>query len=263
MAEGKVLVVGLGEIGKPLLDIIRESHSDARGVDIEPEPVFGSVSLMHVCYPFDIPCGFVETTLAYAAKYEPSRIAIHSTVVPGTTFRVEEATAVPCVYTPIRGKHARMHQELRRYHKFIAGRNADAVEAVRSHFETLGMNTTTLAKPETLELAKLLETSYFGLLIAWAQQMDRFARELGADYSEAAKFFTEIDYLPQCAFVPGHIGGHCVMPNIGLLKGVVQSDMLDAIERSNARKAAELGIEGPKAERQRIEPLPTVRRDPG
>ena len=75
-----------------------------------------------------------------------------------------------------------------------------------------------MSSPEALELAKLLETTYFGLLIAWAQEMNRFAETANADYLEVGKFFREIGYLPNVLFQPGFIGGHCVMPNIALLQ---------------------------------------------
>ena len=39
-------------------------------------------------------------------------------------------------------------------------------------------------------------------------------------------------------YFPGVIGGHCVMPNIELLKRfAVESEILEAIESSNRKKA--------------------------
>ena len=58
---------------------------------------------------------------------------------------------------------------------------AVAVKRAAEHLEACGMKTAQMSAPETLELAKLLETSYFGLLIAWAQEMERFATNVGGD----------------------------------------------------------------------------------
>jgi UDP-N-acetyl-D-mannosaminuronate dehydrogenase len=97
-----------------------------------------------------------------------------------------------------------------------------------------------MTTPEALELAKLLETTYFGLLITWAQEMNRFAQALTVDYLEVGKFFDEIPYLPSVLFQPGYIGGHCVMPNINLLQQRFRSDFLDVVNSSNENRKLEL-----------------------
>jgi hypothetical protein len=43
------------------------------------------------------------------------------------------------------------------------------------------MKSRRMNKPETLELAKPAETTYFGVQIAFAQNLDRYARCVGAD----------------------------------------------------------------------------------
>ena len=92
--------------------------------------------------------------------------------------------------------------------------------------------------------AKLTETTYFGVLIAWAQEVERYCKEIGANYDEAVSFYEEIPYLPRVKFFPGVIGGHCVLPNIKILKGKFKSGILDAIEQSNEIKQQGLGAEG-------------------
>jgi UDP-glucose 6-dehydrogenase len=210
--------------------------------------------MLHVCYPFDLPVGFIDITASYADKFRPEMIVIHSTVRPGTSREVASRTRLPVVYSPVRGKHARMQEELLHYCKMVAGTEAVASQRAREFFVAVGMKSEVFSIPEALELAKLLETTYFGLLIAWAQEMDRFARQMGADYMELTRFFEEIDYLPRHVFLPGHIGGHCVMPNIDILKERVQAPMLDAIVDSNQRKAKELGAQaGSRA--QQVTPI--------
>ena len=101
------------------------------------------------------------------------------------------------------------------------------------------MKTKVLASPEATELAKLTETTYLGLLIAFAQDVDRMGRAVGVSYSDVASFYDEIGYLPRVGFFPGIIGGHCVIPNVALLKRRFQSELLDAIEWSNELRKAE------------------------
>jgi UDP-glucose/GDP-mannose dehydrogenase family, central domain len=230
-----VLVVGLGEVGRPLLEVLGGAHR-AEGRDVEDRDFHG-VQVLHLCFPFGP--DFVPAASGYISRYRPEVAVVNSTVVPGTTRSIQEATGVPTVYSPVRGKHTRMTEELRRYRKFVAGSSAAAVCMVEGHFSAAGMITQRMSPLEALELAKLLETSYFGVLVAWAQEMDRFADSVAVDYWETLAFFEEIDFLPHVGFEPGFIGGHCVMPNLALLEQLRQSSFIDAIRASNDQRARE------------------------
>ena len=118
------------------------------------------------------------------------------------------------------------------------------------------MQTERLDSPETLELAKLAETTYFGVLIAFAQDLNRYAAQSGADYAQAVSFFDEVDFLPRTRYFPGFIGGHCVIPNINLLQRVARSPLLQAVLDSNRRREHELKCDG--AQQRRATPLERV-----
>jgi UDP-N-acetyl-D-mannosaminuronate dehydrogenase len=228
-----VIVVGQGEIGKPLQTILSGTYH-CIGVDIEPVEVAARCSTMHICYPYQIP-DFVDTTVAYIRKYKPELTIIHSTVVPGTTRRVFGESGAKLAYSPARGKHVRMEEDLLRYKKFVAG--IDDISSTRAveHLAAAGFRTDHFRTPEIGELAKLIETTWLGILIGWAQEVERFAESYGASFEEVNAFIQEVDFLPSHIF-PGWIGGHCVMPNIELLQERVQSQFLDAVVRSNAKK---------------------------
>jgi UDP-N-acetyl-D-mannosaminuronate dehydrogenase len=133
-----------------------------------------------------------------------------------------------------------MEQDLLHYCKFVAApARADAASA-EAHFQAAGMKTRRMTEVESLELAKLAETTYFGVCIAFAQEMNRYAERVGGDYSESIDFFEEVDFLPRQRYFPGFIGGHCVIPNIKLLLQIAPSDALEAILDSNERRANEL-----------------------
>ena len=231
----KVVVVGLGEIGKPLLEIIGK-HYDAVGVDLAPplEPIQQG-AILHICYPFEIR-DFVGETARYIEQFQPALTIINSTVGIGTTRAVAERTRSAVVHSPVRGKHIRMLDELYKYVKFVGALDNLAATQAVSHFESLGLKTKTLSSPEATELAKLTETTYFGLLIAWAQELERYCDRLGADYDEIVSFYEEIDFFPRARYTPGVIGGHCVMPNIDILRKFTSSAILEAIRESNDKK---------------------------
>ena len=116
-------------------------------------------------------------------------------------------------------------------------RSDDASSKAEEHFARVGIRTKVLSSPEASELAKLTETTYFGLLIAWAQEVERYCKRFDVNYDDVVSRDAEdIGYLPGVKFHPGVIGGHCVMPNIALLKSDIPSALLDAIESSNELK---------------------------
>jgi UDP-N-acetyl-D-mannosaminuronate dehydrogenase len=249
------LVIGLGEVGKPLLTVLQRHDPNVIGIDIEPSSVAAQIGVMHVCFPFVDQSHFQDTVASYAHKYSPELIVINSTVVPGTTRAIERNCGIASVYSPVRGKHVNMFEELCTYAKFVAGTDAQATQRVMEHFKSAGMHSEAMSVPEALELAKLLETTYFGLLIAWAQEMNRFAQTVNADYQEVGRFFREISYLPSVLFQPGHIGGHCVMPNIDLLTQRFQSDLLCAIRTSNEVRMRELQATGQQLPGRHLQPI--------
>lgn len=234
----RVAVVGMGEVGKPLGIVLGEMH-DVVAIDVPNPPLesVGPIDVLHVCYPFEIE-DFVGETARYVAALQPGLTVVDSTVEVGTTRRIHERTGAPIVHSPVRGKHARMVEDMRRYVKFIGGIDRAAAEAAAAHFEAAGLGTRVLASPEATELAKLTETSYFGLLIAWAQQVERYADLAGADYEEIVSFFDEIDFFPPVRYFPGVIGGHCVLPNLDILDKLAPADITRAIRTSNEAKKA-------------------------
>jgi len=237
-----VIVVGLGEVGKPLLDIIQGRHR-AFGVDIDLPAPIKRCDVMHICFPFQGD-RFVEQVLGYIRAYQPSLTVINSTVAPGTTRRIAVEAGTPVVNSPVRGKHARMQQDMLHYAKFVGALDPESGQQAVEHFRSLGMKTRLLASPEASEIAKLTETTYFGLMIAWAQEVERYCQATGANYDEVVSFYEEIGFFPQVKYFPGVIGGHCVMPNIAILLQKFPSRLLQAIVRSNMLKQENLGVEG-------------------
>ena len=235
--EAVSVVVGLGEVGRPLLEVLQRAHK-VEGVDLPAREVSGSVEFLHVCYPAEIK-DFAAITAGYVKRYGPEVVIIHSTVPMGTTRAVGKLVPVPVVHSPVRGKHARMVEELTHYVKFIGADQPAIAQRVAAHFEAAGMKTKVLVSSEATELAKLTETTYLGLLIAFAQDVNRMAQSAAVSYDEVASFYDEIAYLPRVRFFPGIIGGHCVMPNIALLKQRFRSAVLDGIEWSNELRKAE------------------------
>jgi len=117
MPKDVTIVVGLGEVGGPLCEILGQTY-DCVGVDIDPIRITQPCSVLHICIPYQIP-DFVRVASEYIAKYKPQFTVINSTVAPGTTRAVAASSRSRVVYSPVRGKHARMQSEMLRYRKFV------------------------------------------------------------------------------------------------------------------------------------------------
>jgi UDP-N-acetyl-D-mannosaminuronate dehydrogenase len=245
--KSKVVVVGLGEVGQPLYTLISEHH-EAVGVDVSPQTVrIDRVDVLHICYPFEIR-DFAGESARYIELFRPALTIINSTVAVGTTRAIAERTNSVVVHSPVRGKHAHMLDEIRTYTKFIGASDPVAGQQAADHFESLGLKTKILSSPEGTELAKLTETTYFGLLIAWAQEVERYCDQAGQNYGEVVSFFDEIAFFPRVKYLPGVIGGHCVMSNIKILGTLGRAVMLDSIEVSNEMKKEREAGKAPASE---------------
>lgn len=239
---GKTLVVGVGEVGGPLAQVL-ERHAPVLRLDLEPRDFADKIGVMHICFPFRNGKEFTAAVVGYIRRFDPQLTIIDSTVVPGTTVAVARAAGRPICYSPVRGKHTEMAKALTHYGKFVAGTDARAVDEAIEHFSAAKMKTRRVSSPDTLELAKLAETTYFGVCITFAQELNRYAKATGANYDEAISFFEEVEFLPRQPYFPGFIGGHCVIPNIHLLLGIARSRLLETVLDSNRCRAEEIAAE--------------------
>src|SRR5579864_4838791 len=239
----KNIVIGLGEIGNPILQLISKNNT-AVGYDINPKLMDKrkyeklkhlDTLFCHICIPFS--SKFEKTVLNIVKEHKPQAIVIHSTISPGTTDAIQKNLDMPVIYSATRGVHKRMLHDLKRYTKFFAiGSNAPKKEWATSEYTQLmkksGVKTKQMSSPITLELAKIVvDTSYYGWLINYAQLSNMIAIKNKVNYDEMWSFADEIHkYLGnRPKMFPGFIGGHCVIPNLDLIR----NPTLDMIKEIN------------------------------
>lgn len=217
------LIIGMGEVGTTLYTLLKSRGIDVAGIDLDATRNRGKLDtnpkVLHICIPFSRE--FTFQVLQQIMKNNPGYVIIHSSVEPTTTKSIQNfsKTAI-IVYSPVRGVHKRFLNDMFRYTKFYSNESEDGHidEIFKARFE----KTKKVSNSTALEVAKLcVDTTYYGLLIAYRKYVDKYCRQLNINPEEVWEFATEIhkflgnrpimynDNLP--------IGGHCVLQNLELL----------------------------------------------
>jgi hypothetical protein len=258
-----VLVVGLGEIGGTVFDVLKEScNFRLYGVDvdgakmeeagaIEP-PKDNSVDVIDICIPVPNKKKFLEISQDYIEKYRPKLTIINSTVPIGTTVELYKLCGGLIAHSPCRGVHKNreyMKKEFKRWTKYVGGATPEAGRAAQEHFELAGLKTKQLANCSDTEFAKLFETTYRTWMIVFFQKMNRLARkysktnpDLKIDFDESVDFIedTHRQRHDRPVMFPDVIGGHCLLPNSKLMLGELEPEMLKLIIESNELQIEEM-----------------------
>ena len=214
------VVAGLGVVGKALTRLLNDGGVETFGVDgTEGLASISGCDVLHVCFPYSE--RFVGDVVAWYHAVYPKEVVVHSTVKVGTTERLQKLLSVPVVFSPVRGVESRMLEDLRRYTKCWATYDAMAHFFFEEEMNKCGVKIGYWEDPRALELAKLLmDTTYYGWLICFAQHVKCLAEEYGVDEGQLWRFAEEIHELlgnrPEM-FSGAGIGGHCVLPNLELL----------------------------------------------
>lgn len=251
----KVLIVGLGEVGCALFELFKESRKfDVYGFDVDKEKMRkivsqqrlpGTVAVMHICYPCYEQGRFVQTTLDYIRKFKPKLTVIESTVPPGTTQRIYDASKKLIAHSPIRGMHKgpkTMKQYIKPLTKYVGGKTSESAQLAREHFEKLGLKVNVLKSSMETELAKLFETTYRAWMIVCFQEMHRISRRFGADFNEIVSLLedTHRARLDRPVMFPDVISGHCLIENAQLLLKSYDSECIRLILKSNEKRKEEI-----------------------
>jgi len=263
MAKEKVLIVGLGEVGRPLFEITKESGEyEVYGFDLdktkmktlEQSSLPRNVDIMHICLPCSNKEKFITIARNYVERFKPKLTIINSTVPPGTSMELyKKSNKAQIAYSPIRGVHKGddyMKWEIKRWTKYIGGTTRQAADAARQHFKRVGLKTKVLTSSTETELAKLYETTYRAWMISCFQEMHRIAMYFNANFDDAVDFLedTHRARFDRPVMYPGEIGGHCLIPNTKLLLESYDSEFLKLILKSNERRKLEM--KNPKAKEE-------------
>ncbi len=234
------IVLGMGEVGETLFDLLVERGIDCIGIDLDnskcknysENSIIENPEYLHVCLPGEL-SEFVDITINWIRKIEEVKVVVvHSTVKPGTTKNIQEKSKIPVLFSPVRGVHKRFLDDVKKYTKFISSDDKQVDSKIKLDLEKRFEKIDWMSTTKTAELAKILvDTTYYGWLINYAQITKMICEKEGVDFDEMWKFADEIheNLGNRPKMYPGIIGGHCVIPNLSLVK----NENLDVIKKIN------------------------------
>ncbi len=233
------VIIGMGEVGSTIFELLTERKFDCVGIDtdnskcknfVEDKPIKNS-EFLHISIPGEA-TNFEAIVRNWADKMPGLKaIVIHSTVRPGTTASIQKYFKFPVIFSPVRGVHRRFLEDVKKYSKFISS-DIPISDEIKSDLTKRFVKIQLVTTTKTAELAKILvDTTYYGWLINYAQITKMICDEENIDFDEMWKFSDEIheNLGNRPKMYPGIIGGHCVIPNLNL----INYEKLDIIKRIN------------------------------
>lgn len=230
------LIIGMGQVGTSLAKVLIDHEpkfldkSDTRGEFIQPGSLF---DIIHICIPYSE--NFIEEVGRYQEEYKPKFTIIHSTVPIGTSRKLN------AIHSPIVGIHPHLAESIKTFTKFLAGEQASEVA---NYFRRAGCKVYLFDKPETTEIAKLSQTTFYAMTIEYVKNLKRECDKLGLSFSEVYTI-PAMDYnrgyeelgLPEIKIpvlnpIMKKQGGHCTIPNCGLW----ETDFTKFIEAQNMKE---------------------------
>ncbi len=211
------IIIGMGEIGSALYEYFNnEKKIECDGFDLDEskcrkkhEFYNQRYETAHICFPYSI--NFQNQVKHYFKKYSPNYIIIHSTVEPKTTKSLQQVISIPIIYSPVRGVHTRLIQDLMRYPKWYACEKEIENFYFAQYFNKVIRKTST----EILERTKILcDTTYLGWLVAYRKMVDN-AGEVYWDFAQ--EIHNVLGNRPVMYNDKKLIGGHCVKENLLLI----------------------------------------------
>lgn len=227
-------IIGFGEIGSSISSLYEKMGIKPKIFDTNnlfTQDDLSSCDTIHICFPYGE--GFVENVVKYVQKYSPNLVIIHSTVDVGTTRKIEEQIdgILDICHSPIRGLHPNLAKGIQTFPAFIGTDSFETFKRVSQiYHDVLKVPSVFWCnKYETTELAKLLDTTYYGICVAFHKEAKELCEKYKVPFEEVMTRYNQ-SYnegystlgkpnvvRPVLLDVPGPIGGHCVVPNSKIL----------------------------------------------
>ena len=233
----KIGIIGFGEIGSSIAKV----YESFGGFDISIVDSFqnrnddiNGVEILNICIPFID--NFVSVVQEYISKSNPKYTIIHSTVAPGTTKLVGGKVC----HSPMRGLHPNLDLGMKTFLKYIGPEDEESAKLYQKHLSNLNIKSHICKDSKTTEYAKLLDTTYYGVCIAFHADVSRLCEKEKIDFDEVMTLFNQSynegytklnkpNVVRPVLYPTKKIGGHCVVPNAKILKDYMDTKTVQSI----------------------------------
>ena len=241
----KIGILGYGEIGKAIHKVYENCKDDLFQVvikDLNRDDGLTELDVLNISIPYNDSFDFVDA-VKNAIEFTGAKLTIiNSTVAVGTIRKLKSTLPEKkIVHSPCRGVHPNLYEGIMTFEKLVGStEEKDTLFAV-DHLHSLGIKAVPCSNSETTELAKLLDTSYYGICIAYHGEAMKACEKFGANFEQAMTLFNSTyneGYTklgksnvvrPVLTSPVGGIGGHCVVENAELLLKQFDSSALELI----------------------------------
>lgn len=237
------LIVGLGEVGAALYEVLAAVHPVKGFDDVLPSRsnvpnsprAFEGIDYLHVCIPYNE--RFLPSVQRYIDETHARFCVVHSSVPVGTCAKLKGTVVF---HSPVRGTHPEMRRGLVTFEKYLSSDAATPEEwtELDGYLRAAGFRVAQVLGTKTTELMKLLELARYGVYLAFAKEQEAICRHLGVDYDVAYLAFERSSNaglreegkaeMQQPLLTPfdKYIGGHCTLENMALLLAQCEQPLL-------------------------------------
>jgi len=216
------LVIGMGQIGKPIYKILSAVHDTAAYDQLNNQFAEQKYDVIHIC--FGHKPNEVEDFKGWVKEYQDRFLKKDGLTVIHSTVSIGVSRTLNAVHSPVRGQHPYLEEGIRTFVKFFGGNRADEAAEI---FRRAGLRVHVFDDQETTELGKLSETTFYALMIEYVKELKRTCDKYNLS-------FTEVYTLPAMRYNDGwkKLGeeyrmpilspmmfaqqGHCTIPNCSL-----------------------------------------------
>lgn len=233
-----ILIIGFGSVGKGIYNYIRPQLTHEELIDkLDPsfslEATQTTYDVIHITFPYlDEIQFFKDISEHLHFLHSKTIVIIHSTINPAFLYFVKRFEKGSWYYCPTRIREDNMIDGFfeKDYRWFIALIVRNNGQLADNYIKMCKIKPVWFYDSFALAYGKLLETTWTGMQIAFAQIAKIDCDKYGWNFEEAYTLYTRLsiigdDYtqkhqtlLPRPVFFPGHIEGKCVMQNIKLLE---------------------------------------------
>ena len=226
-------ILGYGEVGKA----IAQFYKNPKIKDLKRDDGLRGVEVLNICLPWSKK--FIEVSVRAIKEAKPKLVIIHSTVPVGTTRKISSRFPKTSIaHSPIRGVHPHLFKGIKTFVKYIGAENRKSGLEARKHLRKLGIKTKLYMPSATTEALKLWDTTQYACMVILSKGIKKWCDEKGLDYDAVYlepnktynKGYFKLGRLevvrPYLKYMPGKIGGHCLIPNCEMLDSEIAKIIL-------------------------------------